>query len=382
MPSLYIHIPFCSKKCHYCNFSVLTDLSLKENYLNKLNKDISYWLGEIPQNTITTIYLGGGTPSLLSAKEVHHVLQLIFKHTSRKHIQEVTIELNPENVNKEYILTLCHAGITRFSMGVQSLDDTKLRQAGRAHNSKQCIEAMSILHKLHTNWSCDLIVGLPYVYPPKSRHPELNSGSTCDTTNKINEILQYSPKHISIYDLSIEKDTPFALLPPETFPQENISLQQRNDIDNILKENGFIDYEISNYALPGYESKHNMVYWTGDEYIGIGLGASSYYQGKLWSNYKNMNLWLDSKHGYDTKQVNSLSLEERGDLFFMGRTRLWKPIYHEELAPFYPNTWDKKKDILRQLAQQELIELCENSIQMTTLGRRFHNTLLNYFYEL
>jgi oxygen-independent coproporphyrinogen-3 oxidase len=254
---LYIHIPFCDKRCKYCSFySTINKNNRSEtNYLNALIKHIDFF--RLKSDTcFSSIYFGGGTPSTVSADFYFILLSKISAYFNVAEEVEITIELNPEHISKSYLLRLKEVGINRVSIGVQSLDDRVLSKLNRIHSAKKAVNSVETALTVFDNVSCDFIVGIKDA--PK------------EVENIVNFKFINSISHLSLYMLEGEKN--IALMEDEDKQAKNYLI-----LSDILEETGFYHYEISNFAKEGKTSKHNCLYWTGNEYIGIGPSAHSFF---------------------------------------------------------------------------------------------------------
>ncbi|MCR4875451.1 MAG: radical SAM family heme chaperone HemW [Clostridia bacterium] len=281
---VYVHIPFCLSRCAYCDFisSVLTDDSQLNTYVEHIIKEIGLLKesGVFSEREIDTIYFGGGTPSLLKSAYLRSILEAI-RLNKRAVSQEVTIEANPATIDYETLLTYKEAGINRISIGVQSLNDKTLKAIGRRHNAEQALEAIEIAEKTGLSISVDLMLGLPFQTKE-------------DIKFFIDEVLKHDVKHISTYMLSLEDGTKLKAQVEKNeikVSSDDEKVELFDYASNLLKEKGFIRYEVSNFAKIGFEAKHNSKYWTRGEYIGIGLGAHSlisnerFYNKETFSEY-------------------------------------------------------------------------------------------------
>lgn len=266
---LYIHIPFCKSKCAYCDFNSVpnADNGLIFGYLNALNKEIAYAGRQFSEAEINTVYIGGGTPSLLLPKQLESVVNAVYTAfpNSKNSIEEFSVESNPESITKEKLEAYKNAGINRISVGVQSLNDDNLQTVGRLHNASAAIEKLYLASEFFQNISADLIIGLPY-----------------DTTaSVINEVKTLAPlvKHLSMYELTLAENTPLFKRIEENsvwLPDDDETQDLFEAAFSTAEENGFERYEVSNFAKDGKISKHNFGYWTREEYIGFGAGAASF----------------------------------------------------------------------------------------------------------
>ena len=280
---IYIHIPFCVKKCPYCDFTSYTPERLPEKeYINAVIKELEVRGKGAETKSVETIYFGGGTPSLLSPKSIETILCAISKNfkivsphpTPLPQVErEITLEINPGTVNLEKLKGYRDAGVNRLSIGVQSLNDGILTTLGRIHNRQQAIEAFEVAREAgFDNIGIDLIHSVP-------------GESLSDWKRELNEVVLLGPEHISAYSLTIEEGTPFhcqlqkGLL---ALPSEETQVDMLLTIEEVLGKAGYEHYEVSNYAIPGFRSRHNQIYWKGGEYLGLGVSAHSYISGR-WS---------------------------------------------------------------------------------------------------
>lgn len=253
MKSLYIHIPFCKSKCAYCSFYSLVD-DYKEEYINSLIRYVKHFGGK----KLKTVYIGGGTPSALPYPLLARLLKSIRENFDMEKDAEFTIEANPESVSAEFLAVIAEYGVNRLSLGVQSLNDDELSAVGRIHSAKDVYRAIESARGigLH-NISCDLIFGLPL--------------QTVESFSKnVTLIKGLDIPHISCYNLQLEKGTPIY---NATVPDEDIQAQMYKRLCEILAD--YRHYEISNFCKDGFHSRHNCVYWTGEDYLGLGPAAHS-----------------------------------------------------------------------------------------------------------
>lgn len=297
MNGVYLHIPFCERKCNYCAFSSFCDLNEKNRYINaiineinafdgkKLKKNANFIVNNDNLNEIDTIYIGGGTPSLLDNNEIGMLINTIKDKFTIQEYAEVTIECNPNSFNEEKVKFYKEKGINRISIGVQSLDDEQLNFIGRLHNSKQALDAISLATEYFDNVSCDFLIGLPKQTPD-------------DFIKTLEKVIEKGVKHISTYMLQVEGGTPLEKIVknnPFILPDDDECVDIYQKTSNFLQKNGFLQYEISNFAKKGYESKHNLKYWNGDNYIGFGLSAHSYIFGIRYANASNFKDYYNGK---------------------------------------------------------------------------------------
>lgn len=275
--SLYVHIPFCKAKCSYCDFLSFGNCGCSEQkqYVNALCREIAAYEPVAKEYRVTTIFIGGGTPSYIDASLTEQIMDTIYKTFQVDKEAEVTIEGNPDSLTRDKLLVYRRLGINRLSIGLQSANDEILKTLGRVHNYDQFIAAYSSARQAgFQNINIDLMSGLP--------------GEDVDSyIHTLAKVVRLQPEHISAYSLIVEEGTPLSendtLL--ELLPSEEEDRQLYAKTKMLLKNSGYDRYEISNYAKKGRECKHNIVYWTGGEYLGVGLGASSY-----------LKLWLSDNH--------------------------------------------------------------------------------------
>ena len=264
---LYIHIPFCLRKCPYCDFySVCLDEELKERYVSAVAACIEYYKN--PERKVNSIYFGGGTPSLLNERDVFRILETAGRCFSVSNA-EITMEANPSSTTFEKLAGYKKGGVNRISFGIQSLNDYELKDLGRLHDGKTAIEAINNAKRARfDNLSADLMLGI-------SRQTE---ESLCNCISAFSEL---DIRHVSAYMLSIEETTPYAKMKNSLLlPDEEKTADLYITACNELERHGFEQYEISNFAFKGFESRHNLKYWQLEEYLGIGPAAHSFYNGK------------------------------------------------------------------------------------------------------
>lgn len=324
MKGLYIHIPFCIKKCNYCDFaSYPSCISRADEYINALNGEMKKYEGE----DINTVYFGGGTPSLLKSEQIGSVINSVFSKFNVSTDAEITIEINPCTVNKEKARQLKEMGFNRVSLGAQSFIDSELELLGRVHKASDTISAYDILATAgFDNISLDLMYAL--------FNQSIKSLST-----SITEMLKLKPKHLSCYGLKIEEGTEFSLMQKRGEIKEKSDDEYADMYDLIcesFKDAGFIQYELSNFSLPGFESKHNIKYWTCGEYIGLGLSASSYYKGKRYTNTNQFDKYLET---CETIEEFELSAEDKMSEYMFLNLRL---VNRGAVKKDFENAFNKK----------------------------------------
>ncbi len=285
MAGIYIHIPYCRKACHYCNFHFSVSHKTKNDFIAALLKEVNLQKNYLQQEQISTIYLGGGTPSLLDENDLHQIFTTLNSAFSILPEAEITLEANPDDITEAKLLSWKKNGINRLSIGIQSFFEKDLLWMNRAHNASQAIECINLANKAgFNNFSIDLIYGTPGLTDEKWKQ-------------NVETALQYNIPHLSCYALTVE---------PGTALQKMIGLHKKEDIDtekqarhflllmDWLQQAGYEHYEISNFAKPGYRSRHNSSYWGGEKYLGLGPSAHSFNgQSRQW-NIANNALYIQS----------------------------------------------------------------------------------------
>ena len=282
MAGIYIHIPFCKQSCYYCNFHFSTSTKNKDEVLDAIENEIKQ-KGLTTSEAISTIYFGGGTPSILDVNEINSIINRIHKEFNVESEAEITIEANPDDLNKEKIINLSLTEINRLSIGVQSFIDKELRIMNRAHDSKKALNSIEISKKYFNNISIDLMYGVPE--------------STLESwTYNLDTVSQFEINHISSYALTLEPKTAlesFVRKLVVEMPEEELVYDQYNLINKKLEPLGFINYEVCSFAKENFFSKNNSAYWLRKKYIGIGPSAHSF-DGKSRSwNISNNKKYID-----------------------------------------------------------------------------------------
>ncbi|HHY27536.1 MAG TPA: radical SAM family heme chaperone HemW [Desulfitobacterium dehalogenans] len=351
MPSLYVHVPFCVKKCNYCAFySEPLQRSKVESYLTSLNREADL-RQQKAQEEMSTLFIGGGTPTALNEEELDTLLSNINSNFKFKDLAEKTMEANPGTLTTEKLQTLRKQGINRVSLGVQSLNDDLLRQIGRIHRSEEVKDAVRLIREAgFMNLNLDLMFGLP-------------GQNLADWRDTLEETLRIRPEHISVYGLMVEEGTPIALNKEliANLPDDDTQAELYHLTREILGKAGYQHYEISNYALPSYECQHNLGYWHRMEYLGIGPSAVSCLNNRRYKNVEDILLYekmlSQGEHPVDSQENEFLSKREQmAELLILG-LRLkdgvnllqFKNEYGADLFELYPAVLERylKAGVLR-----------------------------------
>ena len=307
MAGIYIHVPFCQSRCAYCDFYSTTLLAHREAYVNTVCRELRHRLPELKGEPIKTIYFGGGTPSTLCIEELKKILENLdsLEGPDTSSLEEITLEANPDDLTKEYVKGLRTLPINRVSLGIQSFHDRTLRLVGRRHTAQEAIDAVRRLQQAGlTNICIDLIYGLP-------------GESIEDWTYSLDQAITLGVKHISAYHLTYEEGTRLWHMQEQGLVapiDEEQSIQSFELLREKLLAAGYEHYEISNFALPGYHSRHNSSYWKGINYIGVGPGAHSYDgRNRRW-NLSNLTNYIATPQDEDVPhEVEHLTTDERYD---------------------------------------------------------------------
>lgn len=347
MIGLYVHIPFCKKKCGYCNFYSVNDMSLCDAYTNALCQKINNY-----DFTADTLYIGGGTPSQLPAKNLVGIINTAKQKMPK--INEITVEVNPGDDLENLIPQLKAAGVNRISVGMQSANDTELKSLGRRHNFKDVENAVKIIKQNGiTNFSLDLMIGI-------------ENQTQQSLINSVNFVKSVSAPHVSAYMLKIEQDTPFAKnINNLNLPDEDKTVNLYNTLCDCLENDGYSHYEISNFAKPGRESQHNLKYWRCEEYLGIGAAAHSYFKGNRFYYKNSITAFVNNTPPISDGQGGS---EEE---YIMLALRLKEGV---NLNKLNKNTADRILSKLNTL--KDFVRLENNNLSLTRQGFLLSNSVI------
>ena len=404
---LYIHIPFCARKCSYCDFlSFAAPERVYREYMDKLIEEICGQGPNFQEYRVSTIFVGGGTPSILPADLIMELFATLSENFDIALDAEVTLEANPGTLTMEKLEVYRQSGINRLSIGLQSADDKELKYLGRIHSYDSFLKSYQRARQAgFKNINVDLMSALP--------GQDVHSWKTT-----LKKVMMLKPEHISAYSLIIEEGTPFferfgepeckkGLLSggqqenskkPETasevaaraavmtlpdLPDEATDREMYHLTKEMMAAQGYERYEISNYAKKGYECRHNTGYWTGVEYLGLGLGASSYTYGYRYHNTEDLQEYLSLnlyEGGAAARDIEELSLEDKMEEFMFVGLRMMKGVSGSEfLERFGLNMWNVYGDVLKKLEQQGLIEVEAPMVRLTERGIDVSNVVLSEF---
>ncbi len=365
MIALYVHIPFCLRKCKYCSFfSIPFEKRTAQEYLKNLFKEIDFWKEKLSNETIKSVYIGGGTPSIYDSDALVSLTEKI--KTSFKLVKEAefTIEANPKTIDREKLDALKKAGVNRVSIGIQSLNDRLLEILGRAHTADDAREAINLLKETNfKSWNVDLIYAIP-------------NQTIRDWMKTLEEVLSYSPPHISLYSLILEEGTILYNEVKEGIYEmpEDEGYEMFIEAKKLLREKGYIHYEISNFAREGHFCVHNITYWKNEPYVGIGAGASSFYKGWRFKREESLKGFLRFS------EVIKIDREEEIKETIFMNLRLLEGI---DKKAFFKRFGVRMEEIYREtieeLKKEGLLEENEKSIKLTERGLLLGNQVFEKF---
>lgn len=368
---LYIHIPFCMSKCYYCDFvSFANKNELIESYVNAVIKEIKH--ADLSRYNISTVYIGGGTPSIIDSKYIVKILNEIKQYLDNA---EITIEVNPGTVNNEKLADYKNIGINRLSIGLQSTENSLLKQIGRIHRYEDFLEVYKTARSLgFENINVDLMLGLP------NQTLELLKTS-------VKKVTQLNPEHISIYSLILEENTKLYDLVNEgklKLPDEELERKMYWKVKNMLEENGYIHYEISNFAKKKYSSRHNSDCWEQKEYIGIGLAAHSYLEGIRFSNTECIEDYIENINNDNFEQNITIhekqtKEEKQKEYMLLGLRKIEGVSIKEFKSKFGENPIFLYKQELNRLIENDLLEIDGDYIRLTNKGLDLANLVFEEF---
>ena len=369
---IYVHIPFCKKKCDYCDFiSYCGKDDLIEKYVDSVKKEIEYVK---IKSEITTIYIGGGTPSYIDSKFIVQILEKI-KEKNVAQDAEITIEVNPGTVTQEKLQDYIDCGINRISIGLQTTNDELLKQIGRIHNYEQFLETYKLAKKVgFKNINVDLMLGLP-------------NQRIIDLKESLENVLRLAPKHISVYSLIVEDGTPIANKIENgklKLPDDELERNMYWYVKNTLELNGYKHYEISNFAKKGYESKHNMNCWNQMEYVGIGTAAHSYRDITRYSNTEDIKEYIKNvqKGEFEKNRIiHEIQKEEdsKKEFMLLGLRKIDGIKISEFKNKFGDNPIYLYRNELKKLSDEKLIIIQDDNIRLSNKGIDLANLVWEEF---
>ncbi len=313
MAGIYIHIPFCKQKCHYCNFFSVATLGKKDEFVAALLKEIELRKDYLQGETVNTVYFGGGTPSLLSISDLALIIEHLARHFDIDHLAEITLEANPDDISLEKAREWKSTSVNRLSIGIQSFFDDDLHYLNRVHSASQAFQAIDDVRNAgFENLTIDLIYGIPGLTDEK-------------WAKNLETFFSLNIPHLSAYSLTVEQKTPLALLIEKgKYPRldENLSIGHFRKLLEDAKAHHFIHYEISNFAREGYYSKHNSLYWLGGSYLGLGPSAHSFNGHSRQWNVSNISRYIQLDDYHTTvEEKETLTTGQRYNEYVMTSLR-------------------------------------------------------------
>lgn len=376
---LYIHIPFCVQKCLYCDFlSMPAEEDLRRHYIDKLIEEINQKSEQYRNYAVSTIFLGGGTPSVLSGRQTVAVMEALQQKFTIERQAEITIECNPGTLDQQKLSCYKSCGINRISIGLQSAQKEELKALGRIHSYEEFLHNYDLVRKYgFENVNIDLMSALP-------------GQSLKNWENTLQSIGALRPEHISAYSLIIEEGTPFHQKygadeqrreegqPPRLLPDEELERAMYELTEQMLLEKGYRQYEISNYARPGKECRHNIGYWIRENYLGLGLGSASLVENVRFSNTRNLGEYL--KGEFEPLELEILERRQQMEEFmFLGlrmkegiSRKKFREVFGVEIEGVYGNE-------LKHLSEQKLLEQKAGNIFLTKDGISVSNYVMSEF---
>ena len=373
---VYIHIPFCKQKCYYCDFISYAN---KEQYFDKYVQALITEMSSFLDNNdveIETIYIGGGTPSIIDAKYIEKVMAKLQEKNALITAKEITIEVNPGTVTEEKLKTYKKIGINRLSIGLQSTDNNILKTIGRIHSYEDFLNTYKLARNQgFGNINVDLMIGLP-------------NQKISDIKSSLEEITELKPEHISVYSLIVEENTPIEKMlniGKLELPDEELERNMYWYVKNFLELNGYKHYEISNFAKEGYESKHNLDCWNQKEYIGFGVAAHSYINDVRYGNTENIDEYIKNCNNGEFEQ-NKIIDEIEKDIFskeqefmLIGLRKIDGISIQEFKNKFGDNPIFVFKNELSKLVDEGLVVVDFDSIRLTNKGLDLANLVWEEF---
>ena len=372
---LYIHIPFCIRKCPYCDFfsEKISSKEIVDKYVEALIHELSLYTELTSNRLVETIYIGGGTPTLFSPKKIDQILNAVNKFFTISADAEISMEANPGTVSSDDIRNYREIGINRLSIGIQSLNDKFLKILHRIHTRKEAIKVAETVSKYYDNFNLDLMHSLP--------------GQTyADAINDLKELISLNPRHISWYQLTIEEGTAYAESIP-SLPDEDVIDSIYIEGYDLLKSSGYHHYEVSAFAQKEYQCKHNVNYWTFGDYLGAGAGAHS----KLTINNK---IRRQSRIENTCTYINNLLENQPQEIYlsneiipeqniafeyFLNRLRLFTPLSINEYENYTGLSFNNIRYLFEKYSEDNLVTIEKDKITITEKGQLFINQMLEDF---
>lgn len=361
MSGIYIHIPFCKQACHYCDFHFSTSMKKKDEMVSALAKELEMRKNESQNETIETIYFGGGTPSVLTIDDIRLLIDKVYENYKVIENPEITLEANPDDLDEQTILQYANSPINRLSIGVQSFFEDDLELMNRAHNSAEAKKCLAFATHYFDNISIDLIYGMPNMSNEK-------------WLQNIETALSFNIPHISSYALTVEPKTALhKMIKSGSIPtlDDDLAQQHFHILIDKLQENGFVHYELSNFGQPDYFSKNNTAYWLGKKYIGIGPSAHSY-NGKSRSwNISNNSLYLKAiaENQLPSETENLSKTDQYNEYIMTGLRTIWGVSLEKIETEFGTKYLEYLQKQAEKFISDNLLEIENNVLRTTKKGK-------------
>lgn len=375
---IYVHIPFCRSKCAYCDFCSYTgtDPKIVDHYINSLLLQAEDFSAKCKGHCVDSIYFGGGTPSLLSSKQITRILDCIIRLYNVHRNAEITIEVNPATVNAEYLKKLRRAGVNRLSIGMQSANDNELKKLGRIHTYDEFERTYNAARFVgFENINIDVMYGIP-------------DQTKESFSNTLDKVIALEPEHISLYALKLEEGTPMYKMQDKlTFPDDDEQFEMYCEAVRRLKKARIEPYEISNFSIDGFESLHNIKYWLGDEYIGLGVSAHSYFDGERFEATRNIKTYVYAMELVKKKipifvSYEKIGKEEAAKEYFMLGMRLYEGIERAEFEEkFGKDLASMYLDPLNDYVEDGYVKIANGIYAFTEKGMFVSSYILSDIFE-
>ncbi len=363
---LYLHIPFCVKKCGYCDFYSVTDEKLKKKYVSALLRHVKEYGKVCGGYTVDTVYVGGGTPTCLGHRLIGNLIKEVKSSFPLIDGAEITVECNPESTDKKALDAMKKQGVNRLSFGVQSAHDDELKAIGRIHTFEQAKDAVMLAkEKGFSNISIDLMYGLP--------------GQTQESfIDSVEQCLKLEPEHMSCYGLRLEPGTPMGSASLE-LPDDDSQADTYLAMCGLLRENGFEHYEISNFAKPGFRSRHNCKYWNLSDYLGLGPGAHSFMNGRRFEFARDVKAYINRED--ILRDEDEIPTFQRQGEYLLVRLRTSEGVDFIEMERLYNIDSTPYEDAFRSLMGEGLVEHKGTRWSLTEKGFLVSNSIINTIVE-
>jgi oxygen-independent coproporphyrinogen-3 oxidase len=361
MSGIYIHIPFCKQACHYCDFHFSTSMKKKDQLISALAKELELRKDEFKNTTVETIYFGGGTPSVLSTKELQLLIDTVYLNYKVTDSPEITLEANPDDLNEDTIIALSKSPINRLSIGIQSFYEKDLKLMNRAHNAKEAKRCLQLATQYFDNISLDLIYGIP-------------NSTNAEWLDNIQTALSFGVPHISSYALTVEPKTALASFIAKGIidnVDDDLAHEQFHILIEQLEQAGFDHYELSNFGKKGFYSKNNSAYWLGKPYLGIGPSAHSFNGGQRAWNVKNNAIYISKINLNQLPlEVETLTVNDKYNEYVMtGLRTIWGVSLDKIEKQFGKSFLEYLLQQANQYINKQMLYIEDNNLKTTKTGK-------------